>query len=177
MAKSTTWTANLSKDLMDVAVVVVAEVAVVHHAITTMTTIMFLVIEVVVVVDSMVAVDVEVVVDPADAFRDQGADISIEIGLKDRCNFLTSIVPRSRLKFPIGLPRPMKSLRLRRRLSGSSIRLFARLRSRTSVLRMSLLESLINSLIKRLTSRLLSSVFASRSLLLNTGGSEHQHTL
>ena len=78
MAKSTTWTANLSKDLMDVAVVVV------HHAITTMTTIIFLVIEVVVVVDSMVAVDVEVVVDPADAFRDQGVDISIEFGTKDR---------------------------------------------------------------------------------------------
>ena len=125
---------------MDAAVAVVA----LHHDITTMTT-TFLEVA----VDSVAAVDVavvEVVVDLADAFRDQDADISIEIGLKDRCNFLTSIVPRSRLRFPIGLPRPMKSLRLRRRLSGSLIKLFARLRSRTSVLRMSLLESLRNSL-------------------------------
>ena len=174
MAKNTTWTANLSKDLVDAVDEAVAVVTM-HLDITTMTT-TFLVVA----VDSVAVVDVavaEVVVDPSDAFRDQGADISIEIGLKDRCNFLTSIVPRSRLKFPIGLPRPMKSLRLRRRLSGSLIKLFARLRSKTSVLRMSLLESLMNSLLKRLTSRLLLSVFASKSLLLNTGGSEQQHTL
>ena len=80
MAKNTTWTANLSKDLVDAVDEAVAVTLLID--ITTMTT-TFLVVA----VDSVAVVDVavaEVVVDPSDAFRDQGADISIEIGTKDR---------------------------------------------------------------------------------------------